>query len=99
MRPPQIYVEAIRYRYDVACRQCKHPLAKRLTLSVVRDRTGEPIQDWGIGGDTAEELAAIYQLTCPACGTPLELEAPRDVDPYRTSEPDEESGPPVVKCR
>jgi hypothetical protein len=98
-REPTVDFEAIRYRYDMSCARCRKLLAKRLTLSVVYDRRGRAIEYWGIGGDTAEELAAIYELTCPACAKVIELEALTDVDPYLTSAPDEESGPPVVKRR
>lgn len=92
-------VEAIRYQYDVACPQCTTTLARRGTLSVVCDGDGCPIDYWGIGGATAEELEAIYELACQNCGTVVELDAPDNVDPYTTSEPDKESGPWVVKRR
>lgn len=94
-----MYFEAIKYQYDVSCSRCQKPLARRLTLSVVYDRSGQPIEHWGIGGGTAEELAAIYELTCSACGNVIELEAFEHVEPYTTSEPDQESGPTVVKRR
>lgn len=80
-----MYFEAIRHNYDVSCSRCEKSLAKRLTLSVVYDRSGQPIEHWGIGGGTAEELAAIYELTCDACGNVTELEALDDVEPCRSS--------------
>jgi DNA-directed RNA polymerase subunit RPC12/RpoP len=92
-------VEAIRYHYDVACPRCGTALARRGTLSVVCDGAGRPIDYWGIGGATTEELEAVYELTCRKCGYIIELDAPEHVEPYTTSEPDKESGPWVVKRR
>ena len=71
--------EAIQYTSDMHCLVCKTRLARRFSCSIVLDRRGEMIRDWGIGGRTWEEMRATYQLRCP-CGGSCEFSTPSEAN-------------------
>lgn len=88
--------EGIRFTKDMRCPACRNLLARKFTYSYVYDESGRPIDYWGIGGLSYEEMEATYAIPCE-CGGRLEFDTPKHATPYFLAADANVKGPPVLK--